>query len=94
MVHKEIQKTMDLIVEDAGMHHTNMVRGVVAGLQKILKQEKYHTENVTIIPVPINHVANAVQSNQKKLGIQLQRMQAMTKTIQMQYAASLQHNHQ
>ena len=81
-------------MEDTGVHYANTVRNMVAGLQEVLQQQQAPTENPMIIPEPVDHVANAVQSNQKKLGIQLQRMQAMTKTIQMQYAASLQHNHQ
>ena len=36
--HQELGETSNLTVEDAGMHHANMVRHVVAGLQKDLQQ--------------------------------------------------------
>ena len=34
--HQELIETSDLTVEDAGMHHANMVRNVVAGLHESL----------------------------------------------------------
>ena len=34
--HQELRETSDLTVEDAGMHHANMVGNVVAGLQEAL----------------------------------------------------------
>ena len=36
--HHELQETMDLTVQYTGMHHSNMVRDVVAGLQEVLKK--------------------------------------------------------
>ena len=49
-------------MEDYGMHHANMVRDVVAGLQEILQQEQVLTGNPTVVEAPIYHVANAVQN--------------------------------
>ena len=51
----------NLSIEDAGMHHTNMVRDVVAGLQEALKQYHTQTETLTSMKAPVNHVDNAVQ---------------------------------
>ena len=48
--HRELRKTSDLTVEDAGMHHSKMVRNVIAGLQEVLQQEQAPTENPTITP--------------------------------------------
>ena len=38
--HRELRETSNLTVEDAGMHHANMVRHVVAGLQKAFQQHR------------------------------------------------------
>ena len=38
--HRELRETSDITVEDAGMHHANMVFDVVAELQKALQQEQ------------------------------------------------------
>ena len=43
--HLELQETSNFTVKDSGMHHTNMVRDVVAGLQEVLQQEQVLTEN-------------------------------------------------
>ena len=56
------------------MHHTNMVRDVVAGLQEVLQQKRAPTENVTTVLEPVYHVANAVQSAQQQLAAQLRQM--------------------
>ena len=37
MAHRELQETYNLTFEEASMHHTNMVRDMVAGLQEVLK---------------------------------------------------------
>ena len=37
--HQEMLETSDLAVEDTGMHHGNMVRDVVAGMQESLQQD-------------------------------------------------------
>ena len=42
------------------MHHTNMVRDVVAGLQEVLQQEQVPTDNTEIIEAPVNHMANVM----------------------------------
>ena len=63
--HRELRETSNLTVEYVGMHHANMVRNVVAGLQEALQQEQTQTETPTSVQVPVDHVANAVQSTQK-----------------------------
>ena len=73
------------------MHHMNTVRNVAAGLREVLQQEQAPTDNTTIIPEPVNHVANAVQITQKQLANQLQKIQAMMQTMHIQYSAAPQH---
>ena len=63
--HRELRETSDITVEDSGMHHYNMVRDVVAGLQESLQQEKVHTETPTVVQALVDHVANAVQNTQQ-----------------------------
>ena len=92
--HQELQETSDLIMEDAGMHHANMVRDVVAGLQEVLQQNQVLTENMTAIEAPVNHVASAMQNTQQKFATQLQKIQEMMQTMQLQYAAGPQNAHQ
>ena len=65
------------------MHHKNMVRDVVAGLQEVLQQEQFLTENTTVIEETADHVANAVQNTQKQLAKELQQMQAIIQAMQM-----------
>ena len=55
----------DLTVDDAGMHHANMVRGVVSGLQEAFQQYQAQTDTPTNMQEPLDHVANAVQNTQK-----------------------------
>ena len=43
-MHRELRETIDLTVQDAGMHHANMVRDVVAGLQEVLQKEPVPVE--------------------------------------------------
>ena len=52
-------------MEDAGMHHTNMVRDVITGLQEALQQEQDPTENTTTVLESIDHVAKSVQITQQ-----------------------------
>ena len=47
--HRELRETFDLTVEDASIHHTNMVRDVVAELQEILQQDQAQTETLTVV---------------------------------------------
>ena len=82
-MHQELLETSDLTVEDAGMHYANTVRNMVAGLQEFLQQQQAPTENPMIIPEPVDHVANAVQSNQQQLVTQLQQMQSIIKNMQL-----------
>ena len=91
--HQELKETSNLTMEDPDMHHTNMVRNVVAGLQEDLQQEQAPTENAATILEPIDHVENAVQNTQKELFPQLQQMQAVIWAIQMQYYAAPRHAH-
>ena len=63
--HRELIETSDLTVEDAGMHHTNMVRDVVAGLQEALQQYQAQTDTMTNMQDPVDHVAKAVQNTHK-----------------------------
>ena len=43
---------------------------------------------------PLNHVSNAVKNIHQQLGTQLQKMQEIIQTIQMQYVAGPQNTHQ
>ena len=58
--HRELCKTLDLTVEDAGMHHANMVRDAVAGTQEVLQQDQAPTDNPKIISEPVDHVENVM----------------------------------
>ena len=48
--HQELGETSNLTVEDSCIHHANMVRYVVAGLQEALQQEQSPIENATTVP--------------------------------------------
>ena len=50
-----------------------MVRDVVAGLQEVLQQEQFLTENTTVIEETADHVANAVQNTHQQLATQIQK---------------------
>ena len=76
------------------MHHANIVLNVVTGLQKVLQQEQAPTDNPTIIPEPVDHVVNKVQSTQQQLTTHLHQMQVVMQVIQMQYAAAPHETHQ
>ena len=54
------------------MHHASIMSDIVTELQEVLQQEKAMKENPTIIPEPVNHVANVVQIKQQQLATQLQ----------------------
>ena len=62
MAHRELRKTSDLIIEDTGICHANMVRDVVSGLQEVLQQDQTLNENLNIIPEHVDYVANAVKA--------------------------------
>ena len=85
--HRELKEKSELTVEDAGMHHAKIVRGVVAGLHEALQREKYQTETPTVVQAPVDHVANAVQNTQQKLATQLQKLQLMMQAMQMQFTS-------
>ena len=65
--HRELIETSDLTVEDAGMHHSNMVCDVVAGLQEVLQHYQAQAKTLTIVQARVDHVANAVQNTQQQL---------------------------
>ena len=92
--HQELRDTTDLIVQDTGMHHSNMVRNVVSGLQEVLQKEKTPTETAPVISEPNYHVANAVQNTQQQLAAQLQHIYTMIQDMQLQYATAQQPTHQ
>ena len=52
----------DITFEDAGIHHANMIRDVVAWIQEALQQEQIQTETPTSVQAPVDHVDNALQS--------------------------------
>ena len=64
---QELRETPNLTVEYAGMHHSNMMRDVVVGLQEALQQKQLQTETLTVFQAPVDHVANLVQNNQQQL---------------------------
>ena len=60
-----MRETSDITVEDAGIHHDNMVQDVVAGIHEALQQEKTQTKTPTGVQTPVDHVANGVQSTKE-----------------------------
>ena len=79
--HWELRETSDITVEDAGMHHANMVHNVVSGLKEALKHDQAQTETQAVVQVPVDHVANAVQNTQQQWATQLQQMQSMMQAM-------------
>ena len=63
--HQELRKTTDLTIQDAGMHHMNMVSDVSLVLQEVLHQEKSLTETLPGISEPTENVSNMVQNTQQ-----------------------------
>ena len=78
---------IELTVQDAGMHHVNMVRCVVAGLQEFLLQEQALLKTLMTVSKPHEHVANGVQNMQNQLASQLQHVQTMIQAMQLKYSA-------
>ena len=60
-----MRKTSDLTVEDASMHHANMMRDIIAGIEEDLQQEQSQTDTPTVVPALVDHVANTAQNTQK-----------------------------
>ena len=58
-----------------------MVLYVFVGLQEALQQDQVNTETPRVVQKHVNHVANAVQSTQKQLATQLQKMQVMMQAM-------------
>ena len=79
--HRELRETFDLTVEDASIHHTNMVRDVVAELQEILQQDQAQTETLKVVQVPVDYVSTAMQNTQQQFAAQLQQMQVMMQAM-------------
>ena len=48
----------DITVEEAGMHHSIMVRDFVSGIQEDLQQEQFQKETTTVVQAPVDHVVN------------------------------------
>ena len=81
MSHQDLREASDLTVEDAVMHHSNMIHNVVTGLQEALQQDQSQTETPTVVHAPVDHVANAVKKNRQQLATQLQKMQSMMQAM-------------
>ena len=71
--HQEPRERSNHTVENAGMHHANMVRNVIIGLQEALQQDQVQTETSTVVQAPVYHVANTVQNTYQQLAIHLQK---------------------
>ena len=70
-VHCGLRETTYLTVQDTGMHHANMVRNIVAGLQEVHQQKTSPSEVTAVfksIQEPqVRPVANSIQDNQQKI---------------------------
>ena len=75
------------------MHHVNMIRDVVAGMQEFLQQEQYPDNTPENISGPNKHVANKVQITQHQLAAQLHQMHTMIQAMHLQYADAPHPNH-
>ena len=64
--HGELRETSNITVEDAGIHHANMVRNIVAEIQEALQQEYTQTETLASVQAPVDHVANTVKSTHQQ----------------------------
>ena len=72
--HHELLETTYLNVQDAGMHHANMVHDVLTGIQEVLQQENCPVEVPAFVQEPhVNHVANAVKCNRSSLPLSSRR---------------------
>ena len=69
--HRELRVTTYITVQNSVMHHKNMVRNVVSGLQEVLQQEPGTAEVPAVVQniqeTQVNHDVNAVQYNQQQL---------------------------
>ena len=92
--HHKLRETIDPTIQDAGMNHAIMVRGVVAGIQEVLQKYKSPIKNLATVSEPHKHVANKVHSNQHHLEANLQQTQTMIQTMHLEYAAVLQPTYQ
>ena len=86
---------MDHAVHDVGMHHANMVHGVMEGLQDVLQQEPVQVEAHVVIQEPqVAYMGNSVQNNQHQLAAQLHQIHNMMQEMQLQYSAAPQPTYQ
>ena len=53
-----------------------------------MQQDQSQTETATVVLVPVNNLANAVQNNQQQFSTQLQQMQTMMQAMHIQYVAA------
>ena len=60
-MYRKLRESIDLTVQDALMHHTNMVRGVVTVLQELLQKYQAPIETPVTVSKPHKHVENVVQ---------------------------------
>ena len=63
--HRKLGETTDLTVKNAGIHHANMVRDVVVGLQEILQKGQAPIDILLTILEPQEHVTNSEQTIQQ-----------------------------
>ena len=94
MVHRELRNTTNVILQDVVIHHVNMVRNAISGMQEFLQQYQYPTNTLPVISEPNEHIHNAVQNTQHQLAAQLHQMQTMVQDMQLKYDAAPHPNHQ
>ena len=71
MSHRDLRKTSDLNVEDAGIYHSKMDCDVVAGLHEDFQQEHTQTKILTSVQAPVDQVAHPVKITQQQLATKL-----------------------
>ena len=87
--HKELHATTNLMAQDAGIHHANMVRDVVAALRETLstpaEPEVVPTEENRAPSLPLNfnnQMANAMATSDANQQQMFQQMKTMIETMQ------------
>ena len=82
--HCEPLEATDITIQDAVIHHANMVHNVVAGLQDALQKKTAPVKAPAVMLEPqVHHVENSVQDNQPKIAAQLQQIQIMMQEMQL-----------
>ena len=79
--HQKLRMTTDLTIQDAGMHHTNIMCDVVEGLQEVLQEKQAPIKNSVTMHEKKEHVTNKVQDTQQQLAAQLQKMQIIMQAM-------------